>query len=186
MITRLHIVIACVCLALLVTGAPANADDALLEQQRAAFRSVRADVERGNWQATKPYESLLKSYALWPDLRALDLKARIRNADHEEIDAFLDEYGILKPARELRYRYALHLVDEGLLQQYLSIYQKFYQGLEIAKLDCLALQAEISGGQSHRVVGRALDLWNVGRSQVEECDLVFDNLLDRKLLTRDQ
>lgn len=174
------------CLALLTAGTIAAADDALLEQQRAAFRAVRADVERGNWRAVEPHASLLKSYALWPDLRALDLKARIKQVDHAEIDSFLNAYGILKPARELRYRYALHLVEEGLLQEYLSIYQQFYQGLDIAKLDCLALQAEISAGQAHRVVSRALDLWNVGRSQADECNVVFDALLDRKLLTRDQ
>ncbi|MGI9204797.1 MAG: transglycosylase SLT domain-containing protein [Woeseiaceae bacterium] len=186
MVTRLPIVNAFICLAFLLLSAAATADDSLLEQQRAAFRAVRADVERGNWQAVRPYESLLKTYALWPDLRALDLKARIGEADHGEIDAFLNEYGILKPARELRYRYALHLVDEGLLQEYLSIYQQFYQGLEIAKLDCLALQAEISAGHAHRVVSRALNLWKVGRSQAEECDLVFDHLLNRNLLTRQQ
>ena len=186
MVTRHSVLIVCAYLALLGADRVVAADDSLIEQQRAAFRAVRPDVERGNWSAVKPYESLLKSYALWPDLRAMDLKARIENADHAEIDAFLDEYGVLKPARELRYRYALHLVEENLLQQYLSVYQRFYQGLEIAKLDCLALRAEISAGQSTRIVSRALDLWNVGKSQVEECDLVFDNLLDRQLLTKDQ
>lgn len=186
MAIKLSFLTACVCTALLVTGPVTAADESLIEQQRAAFRAVRAGVERGNWQAVMPYETLLKSYALWPDLRAMDLKARIKSADHGDIDAFLDEYGVLKPARELRYRYALHLAEEGLLHQYLSIYRQFYQGLEIAKLDCLALQAEISAGQPNRVVSRALNLWNVGRSQAEECDLVFDNLLGRNLLTRDQ
>ncbi len=186
MVTRPALVNALFCLAALLASALTAADDALLEQQRAAFRAVRADVERGNWQAVEPHAAVLKSYPLWPDLRALDLKARIKDADHGEIDAYLNEYGVLKPARELRYRYALHLVDEGLLQEYLSIYQQFYQGLDLAQLDCLALQAEIAAGQSHRIVSRALDLWNVGRSQAEECDLVFDELLNRKLLTRDQ
>ena len=80
---------------------------------------------------------------LWPDLRALYLKANIATADRTEVNSFLDQYGTLKPARELRYRLALQLVKEGQLSRFLEIYQQFYQGLEIASLDCLALKAEI-------------------------------------------
>jgi len=155
----------------------------LLEQQRSAFRAVRADVERGNWQPVGQYEALLKNYVLWPDLRAIFLKATLKNADHDEIETFLHQYGVLKPARELRYRYALHLAKEDRLPEYLGIYQQFYQGLEIASLDCLALQAEIELGQENRVTRRAQDLWLVGKSQAEECDPVFEHLRRRNLLT---
>ena len=160
-----------------------ESDDQRLEQQRSAFRDVYPEVERGNWQAVLPREDLLADYVLWPDLRAAWFRARVATADHGEIEAFLDLHGVLKPARELRYRYALHLAEEGRLAEYFSIYQQFYQGLEIAKLDCLALQAEIEAGREKRVIGRALDLWQVGKSQADECDPVFANLQNRKLLT---
>jgi soluble lytic murein transglycosylase len=143
-----------------------------------------ADVERGNWQTVLPNESLLQNYVLWPDLRALYLKANIANADRTEVDSFLDQYGTLKPARELRYRFALQLVKEGQLGRFLKIYQQFYQVLGIASLDCLALQAEIEADQIQRVISRAIDLWNVSKSQAEECDVVFDQLRDQNLLTR--
>ncbi|MBT6211526.1 MAG: hypothetical protein HOI35_16100 [Woeseia sp.] len=58
----------------------------------------------------------------------------------------------------MRYRLALQLVKEGQLSRFLRIYQQFYQGLEIASLDCLALQAEIEADQIQRVVNRAIDL----------------------------
>lgn len=167
------------------SGAAADTGTSLT-QQRAAFRSVRADVERGNWQVVAPHQQLLKRYPLWPDLRAMYFKAHLDKIDHDEINTFLDEYASLKPARELRYRYALKLADENMHAQYLALYQQFYQGLEIAKLDCLALQAEIATGRAHRITSRALVLWNVGRNQVDECDTVFDNLRTRDLLTRDQ
>ena len=54
----------------------------------------------------------------------------------------------------------------------------FYQGLDNAKLDCLALQAEIAAGRSNRVIFRARDLWLVGKSQADECDPVFEHLKD--------
>ena len=103
-----------------------ESDDQRLEQQRSAFRDVYPEVERGNWQAVLPSEDLLEDYVLWPDLRAAWYRARVATADHGEIEAFLDLHGILKPARELRYRYALHLAEEGRLAEYFSIYQQFY------------------------------------------------------------
>jgi len=159
-------------------------DRQIIEQQRAAFRTALVEVERGNWQPVQQYEELLKAYVLWPDLRATYLRASLKNADHGEIDAFLNRYGVLKPARELRYRYALHLAAEGRMSEYLTVYKQFYQGLEIANLDCLALQAEIEAGQEDQVIGRAQDLWLVGKSQADECDPVFQNLRDRNLLLK--
>lgn len=151
-----------------------------IEQQRALFKQVYAQVERGQWSVvtnlSTAEQDSLSGYALWPDLRATYFRATMRNADHAEIEAFLDKYGVLKPARDLRYRYALHLAAAGDLADYLHIYQQFYQGLEIENLDCLALQAEIDGGRQQRVFNRAKELWLVGASQASECDSVFSFL----------
>ena len=52
-------------------------------------------------------------------------------------------------------RDALHLAEIGHLDEYLDIYEQFYQGLDAATLDCLALQAELDAGRTARVVHRA-------------------------------
>jgi soluble lytic murein transglycosylase len=158
-------------------------DIAGLEPARAAFRLAYPQAERGNWDTATQQSDVLEDYVLWPDLRAAWLRAKVRTADHGDIESFLEQHGILKPARELRYRYALHLADEGRLDEYLTIYQQFYQGLEIAKLDCLALQAELEAGRDKRIVSRGIELWLVGTSQADECDPVFANLRQRQLLT---
>lgn len=164
----------------------AGAHSAEIDAQRALFKRVHADVERGNWDVVSKLAAAerasLHRYVLWPDLRATHFRSTIKNASHAEIDAFLAEYGVLKPARDLRYRYALHLAATGDLDDYLRIYQQFYQGLDIAKLDCLALHAEIEAGHVQRITARAIDLWLVGTSQVEECDPVFEFLQTNKLL----
>ena len=172
-------------LAALIWTAPAGADEnmPLLERQRQAFRDVYAEVERGNWQAAEAQRQLLESYALWPDLRATWFRATLDNADHGDIESFLDQYGMLRPARELRYRYALHLVETGRLNEFYDIYESFYQGLEIARLDCLALQAEIAAGNEDRIHSRGLELWQVGKSQEDECDPVFASLRSQGILT---
>ena len=157
-----------------------------IDQQREIFQSVYADVERGNWSAVEKLGSTeqqsLAQYPLWPDLRATWFRATIKTADHQAIDEFLDLYGVLKPAREVRYRYALHLAKTGDLSAYLQIYKQFYQGQDIARLDCIGLHAEIDAGEEKRVVNRAIELWMVSSSQVKECDPVFAFLHKQKLL----
>jgi len=165
---------------------PASAAE--IDEQRELFRSVFASVELGNWSAVSdlpPSEQLkLEDYLLWPDLQAAYFRATMKKADTATVDAFLQQHGTLKPAREVRYRYALDLVRRGQLNAYFGIYQSYYQGLEIANLDCLALQAELAAGREQRVALRARELWLVGRSQVEECDPVFERLTEINVLTR--
>lgn len=164
----------------------ANSDDGdnnRIVQQREAFRAIYADVELGNWQLALDNKALLEDYVLWPDLQAAYYRNRLRSVDDALIRAYLDQYGTLKPARELRYRYALHLAAEKKFDEFFNIYQQYYQGLGLAKLDCLALQSEIRAGRDNRIVSRAIDLWLTGRSQDDECDPVFDNLRDGGQLT---
>ncbi len=159
-----------------------------LEMQRQLFRSVFPSVERGDWSVVDELaadeQRLLQQYTLWPDLRATWLRANIDSASAAEIESFVTQYGTLRPARELRYRYALNFVRNQDLPGYLRIYQQFYQGQEIDELDCLALQAEIEAGRYQRVEIRAIDLWMVGKSQVNECDPVFEYLDQQNLLSR--
>lgn len=169
--------------AALLWAAPVDVQAASASQaQRDLFKQVYADVERGNWSSVEALSparrAALEDYVLYPDLRAAWFRATIKNADHGEIEDFLTRHGVLKPARELRYRYALHLAAIGDLDEYLGIYEQYYQGLDVARLDCLALQAELDAGRESRVVYRAIDLWTVGESQVDECDPVFEFLND--------
>lgn len=163
-----------------------NSPAPLIEQQREVFLAVFESVERGDWRAVDdllpPDRQLLEHYILWPDLRATWLRANIRSVPSAEVESFILKYGTLRPARELRYRYALNFVHSGDLAAYLDIYQQFYQGQDVARLDCLALQAELEAGHEQRVTLRAIDLWKVGKSQVSECDPVFKFLSERNLL----
>ena len=157
-----------------------------IERQRELFRETYAEVERGNWGVIESLEAddqqRLRTYVLWPDLRATWMRANINSIPDSNVDAFVQQYGTLKPARELRYRQALNYVRNKDLAGYLRIYEQFYRGQEITKLDCLALQADIEVGQHRRVERRAVDLWLIGESQVAECDPVFDYLGKQNLL----
>ena len=160
-----------------------------LDEQRELFRQVYAQAERGRWDAIDALSAAdqerLQAYLLWPDLRAAWFRATIRTADLDSIEAFLDRHGTLKPARELRYRYALHLAESGLFDRFLAIYRSYYQGLGVARLDCIALHAEIEAGNGDLIVHRGRELWLTGYSQADECDPVFDWMREAKLLTVD-
>lgn len=164
-------------------GGPDDSPASDLQRQRAVFRDAYAAAELGNREPAQQNLALLREYVLWPDLRAAWLGASMASADAAEIEAFLDRYGALKPARALRYRYALHLAQSGRNEDFLDLYRAFYQGLDIARLDCLALNAEILSGNRANVAGRATALWLVGYSQADECDPVFDYLRGAGLLT---
>lgn len=175
-----------IAMAMAASAAIATDFDSDIERQRALFAGVYPDVERGSWAGVEALpdddRQLLQDYVLWPDLRAAWLRANIRTVSSTEFESFVTQYGTLKPAKELRYRYALNLVRDRDLAGYLDIYQRFYQGQDLAKLDCLALQAEINAGRHSRVDVRAKELWLVGRSQVAECDPVFAYLKQARLL----
>jgi soluble lytic murein transglycosylase len=157
-----------------------------IDRQRELFRNVYKTVERGDWSPVDGLSAsdraLLQEYVLWPDLRATWLRANLRSTPAADIDAFMQQYGTLRPARELRYKQALTLASDGDLEGFQRIYEQFYQGQDIARLDCLSLQAEIDAGRFARVDQRAIDLWLVGTSQVSECDPAFAYLNDNSLL----
>ena len=170
--------------AALLVASPSDAAD--IDTQRGLFKSVYETVERGDWSPVDDLSAsnlqLLQKYVLWPDLRATWLRANLRTVPVADVNAFLQLHGMLRPARELRYRQALFFAKQGDLSSYQKIYEQFYQGQDVARLDCLSLQAEINAARYNRVNQRAVDLWLVGTSQVDECDPVFEYLGDNNLL----
>ncbi len=160
-----------------LAGNPAYAGEPSIEQQRGLFESVYPEVERGDWSVVETLDARdrrhLESYVLWPDLRAAYLRATLSRQTPATVEDFLDAHPTSRPARDLRYRYALNLARRGRHAEFLEAYRSYYQGREIARLDCLALNAELEMGQTGRIVQRVEALWLVGHSQADECDPVF-------------
>lgn len=171
--------IACALCLLWSSAACAGAD---LDAQREAFRERYAEAELGIWQLSAKDTKLLADYVLWPDLRAAYLRATLRSADDAAIRDFLQTYGMLKPARELRYQYALHLARNNRQPDFLALYQQYYADLGIARLDCMALATELATTSPEAILPRARPLWLVGKNQVSDCDPVFKSLQKAGLL----
>ncbi len=168
---RIPLLLASICI-----GSATHAASAKIDTQRQVFRDAYAAVERGDWAPAAANRSLLSDYVLWPDLRAAYLRTRLDKGENEEIRAFLKQYGTLKPARDLRYRFARQLAADSRYSAFLSLYEQFYQGRGVADLDCLALNAQIAVGKTEAIATRAEALWLIGKSQADECNPVFDYL----------
>ncbi|MEM9208034.1 MAG: transglycosylase SLT domain-containing protein [Pseudomonadota bacterium] len=158
-------------LALILCAWPAVLAAQDLEAQRAAFKAVYPSTERGEWAAVEAHASLLKDYVLWPDLRAAYL--RVHGDREAEITEFLSRYGTLKPAREIRYRYALRLARQNRHADFLAVYDAYYAELGEPALDCRAALAELAVGRRQSATEKARKLWLVGRSQNKACDPLF-------------
>jgi soluble lytic murein transglycosylase len=158
---------------------PALAEGTAAESEtaRSLFIELYPQVELGDWSLVdalgQEQRAALEAYPLWPDLEAAWLRANLSRVDRDRIDTFLETHGTLKPARDLRYAYALHLARRGEHERFLAVYRAFYQGLDVARLDCLALAAEIDSGSADRITERGIALWLTGQSQADECDPVF-------------
>lgn len=147
-----------------------------LDARRQAFREAWPAAERGEWAPVAERRALLEDYVLWPDLEAAWLTAKLGSVADERVQEFLATWGHLSAARELRYRYALRLAADERWTDYLDLYRRHYAEAGAARLDCLAVQAAIGTDAFPAFASLARSLWLTGRSQVDECDPVFDYL----------
>lgn len=181
---RPHIMLVCLCAVFSALLSPLGHADAL-DAERAAFRDVWPDAELGIWDSAEAQSDLLEDYVLWPDLRAAYLRARLGKDDDADVREFLATWGTLKPARELRYRYALQLGKQQRHRGFLDLYEAHYAELGEPTLDCLAVLARIRLGDSDALDERATRLWLTGRNQVDQCDPVFAHMRNTGHLTPD-
>ncbi len=163
--------------------APRNAASDAMEQ-RDAFRAAHTVAELGDWTEAEKHASVLESYVLWPDLRATYLRTQLDSAE-ADVRGYLDRFGRLKPARELRYRYALHLGAEERFEDFLALYQENYATLGEPTLDCLAAVARNRLGDRGAAFEMGKDLWLTGRNQVKQCDALFGDLRESGALDKD-
>ncbi len=158
------------------------ADAPSLQAQREAFVSALNAAERGNWSLVEPELALLDGYPLREDLRGAWLAASVGQAQHPEIESYLDRHPSLYASSRLRSRWVQRLYQEQRWSKFLTQYDRFYADGNDAALHCQAVFARLKTGESQQVVEPALTLWTVGNSQPRECDPLFSWLASEKLL----
>ncbi|WP_339847500.1 transglycosylase SLT domain-containing protein [uncultured Halopseudomonas sp.] len=165
--------------ALLGASLPLQAD---IQQQRQAYDQAMSALKAGQQQRYASLLPGLRDYPLYPYLLLESLQMRVKTASHREIEDFLVAHGDLPFAQRLKNDWLRRLAREG---EWSLLRKNYDTASQAAEFDCpLALQSWREGNQS-AAMGRAAELWTVGRSQPNACDPLFDRWREAGGLTED-
>ena len=160
-------------------SAPAIANS--LAQQRQLYSEALELAQRGKWQQLKQQREQLQTYPLYPYLIYADLAANLRYSRKQEVSQYLQDYaGTIKAGHLLN-----HWLDYLAKRQHWAAFISFYepQGAS-SKQQCqfqlARYYADPEDPQLNQrrelALAAALELWNVGKSQPNQCDKLLTHL----------
>ncbi|HEY7841826.1 MAG TPA: transglycosylase SLT domain-containing protein [Gammaproteobacteria bacterium] len=166
----------------LLGAAPAPAatvDGEILVEQRQQFREARSFLASGSLKAYRILEEQLRDYPLYPYLLHDYYRPRLAKLKEEEIGGFLERYGDLPMADDLRRAWLRLLAQRGHWEKYLE----YYTPQPDTVLKCYQLLARIRTGRDAFLLEDARTLWLSGESQPPQCDSAFERLGNSDLMT---
>jgi soluble lytic murein transglycosylase len=137
--------------------------------QREAFGRAWQAGARGDRAEFEQLMPGLQGYLLYPYLRYEDLRHRRASASDEEMAGFLAKHADWAFADALEAAWLRSLASR---EQWDSL-MTYGEGARDAGVRCAYAQARIRHGKIDGLVPVAQALWNVGRSQPDSCDAVF-------------
>jgi len=149
--------------------------------QRELYVQARDALNRGR---TAEYQSLreqLLDYPLLPYLEYSALTSRLSRLPFAEVDQFLSSYPDSFLAQRLEREWVAQLARE---QRWEDIVRYHRPTNSTTVLSCHALRARLQTGDNS-AFEEVATLWNVGRSQPNECDPVFEAWMAQNYLTPD-
>ncbi|MEI8571480.1 lytic murein transglycosylase [Methylomonas sp. LW13] len=164
-------VIPCFLLLAALTGVlpnSAQADEISLVSQRQLFLRAEQALDQNRDAEYFALASSLRGYPLYPYLQYQWLKNHL-DAD-ADIKQFLNEHAASRYAAGLRQKWLLAL---GKKQQWLVLLNN-YQGSDDPELQCYAGLAQLQTGQALEAFNQARALWLSGKSQPDNCDVLFE------------
>lgn len=165
-----------VMLGLCALATVASAAPPTLQQRRSAFRTAYAAAQAG-----KPWRALatgLQAYPLYPYLEGAALEHGIGTAKPAAIDAYLQRYPGLIPARDLRRAELSKLAG----QQDWTTFEHFYRPNLGTALTCDALQARLARGGRLDFARDLAPLWHEANLP-SACHPVLEAAFAQGLLT---
>lgn len=157
------------------------ADDVQLQQQRKIYLQAKQFLSAGNLRAFEKASEELTDYPLYPYLLYDKLKRRLWKAESSEISAFLQQYGDLPMANDLRRSWLLLLVKRGHWQTYVDNYTV----QQDKSLQCYQLLARMKTKNQAYLLEDIRTVWLAGESLPPECDPAFELLYKSELMTGD-
>ena len=165
----------------LAIDAPSLAQAATLEEQRQQFRKAREYLRAGKVTSFRTMAFNLKDYALYPYLLHDYLRPRLWTLKDEEIIFFLERYGDLPMADNIRSTWLKILARRGRWQTFMENYTPQTRTV----LQCYQLQARLKTGRAAYLLEDTRTLWLAAESLPPECDPAFARLYKSKLMTNE-
>lgn len=141
-----------------------------ISAQRELYLQAREALEQGRQQEFEVLRSQLSDYPLVQYLDYTSVQNRMSSLPFEDIDQFLRNYRGSYLAARLEREWVATLAREERWQD-VAVY--FNPDNTYTTLSCHAHQAWLNAGDTSRL-HEVADLWNVTRSQPNECDPVFE------------
>ncbi|WP_460236619.1 transglycosylase SLT domain-containing protein [Aurantivibrio plasticivorans] len=154
----------------------------LTQLQRGQYQQARRALKKGHFKSFNKYLKTLNGYPLKPYLDYENLRRKLYLFPYQEVEAFLQQHQNTYIGDKLD-RDWLELLAK---QRHWHDYRTYYPTSTIAKgsaeLTCYYIQARINTGDA-KALEEVETLWNVGKSQPDECDPLFKTWREAGYLT---
>ena len=150
-----------------------------LDEQRSKFVQAQKALRTKNINTFRQLTEELKDYPLYPYLVQYYLSSNLWQVKDEEIKAFLNRYGDLTTAEDLRRDWLKYLASQKRWQTYVDNYTPQRD----QKLQCYHLHARLQTNNHAYLLEDTRSIWLSGKSLPPQCDTAFAELYKSDLLT---
>ncbi|MDX2418279.1 MAG: hypothetical protein QNK19_12530, partial [Xanthomonadales bacterium] len=137
--------------------------------EREQFKTAWEAANRGDHVKFNKIRSTLQGYVLFPYLQYEDYRMRRRDVPVDEMSGFLQTHKNWAFSKPLRNSWLRSLAKKRRWADLVA----HSEGVNDTVLRCQRVRGQIILKQTEGVLSEAQRLWAVGKSQPDECDLVF-------------
>lgn len=141
----------------------------LLERQREDYLNAKGALEKDNLVSFRQYRDRLNNYPLAAYLDFYEINRHLDRRSHHEIKAFLQKNKGDYLADKLLYLWLGELSDQSRWEDFIHYYDDSIAG---TTMRCIHLHARLNTGDP-TVYKDIETIWNVGKSQPNECNPAF-------------
>ena len=145
-------------------------DDHQLQEHRQNYKLAKKAFREHKRALYEKLKANLKEYSLYPYLEYSEIVSQLDQLPYLQIDRFLEQYPESYLADQLLKRWLQHLAGQKDWHNYRRYYKS---GLNSTSLHCHYLWSQLKG-DDETIYSQITDLWNVGKSQPDACDKLFD------------
>lgn len=150
-----------------------------LAAQRAAFQVVLNLQSQGQHEKAREAIRGLENYPLFPYYLYNDLRRRLNQLPHAEVQKFLRDYEQFPLEERMRAAWLKVLRRKQRWQSFID----FYQPSGSTSVRCDFLRARIETGDERAVLSETRSVWLDGSSLPDTCDFAFERLYASPLMT---